>query len=295
MKEKTKIWVIANWDEIYDSNVGVRTFRNFPDFDSFELSETDYEYLIVLGGFRSQDKKYYKSKDKTFGFLLEPYWSGNWQRDLPNQCKLVVAQEKSMYPQYDNVIEHPMFMFTQSTEHHNFYLEEMDSIAKFRRMSIVISNFGPKPLYEERVGIFRALLNTDLDIDFYGRNWQVDDFRYKGAPYNKSDALRNYQYSIAIENCSQKNYLTEKFFDLVVCNTVPLYHGCPNVSEIYNPKSFFQLDFSGPIEKTVEQVKDIYYNDDYEKRLPYVLGAKRDYYNKYNIFSFLKRIIRHET
>ena len=214
--------------------------------------------------------------------------SGNWQRDLDKYCRYVVAQESSMFSG-NNIIEHPLFMYTQSTDHHKFYINEKHE--KKKRMSIVISNYGPKPLYEERVELFKALLKTDMDIDFYGRNWNISDSRYKGAPYNKSDALLDYEYSIAIENCRQPNYLTEKFFDLVVCNTVPLYYGAPNVRDIYPEKSFIELDYNGPIEKTVEQVRDIYYNDSYSERLPHVLEAKDLYYTKYNIFNFLEKMI----
>jgi len=288
---KTKIWFVCNWDEIYDPNIGMRTFRNWPDNNKFQLSKDDYEYLVVLGGFRGDDMKYFKDKDKTIGFLLEPEWSSNWQRDLDKYCKYVIAQDKNMF-EGENIIEHPLFMYTQSTDYHHYYLN--DPFKKTKRMSIMISNYGPKPLYEHRVGLFRALLDTDLDIDFYGRNWNLNDSRYKGAPYNKSDSLVDYQYSIGIENSSYNYYLTEKFFDLIVCNTVPIYYGCSNVAEIYPPKSFIEIDFSGPIEQTVEQIKDIYHNDDYDSRLPHVLEAKELYYTKYNIFNFLHKMIEEE-
>lgn len=285
---KRKIWFICNWDEIYDPNVSLRTVRNWPITDNLELSETEYEFLIVLGGIRPQDMRYYRNPMKTIGFLLEPYWSGNWQRDLDKYCKYVVAQESSMYPG-QNIIEHPLFMLTQSTDHHTFYTGQEHP--KKKRMSIVISNYGPKPLYSERVSLFKALLETDLDIDFYGRNWNVSDPRYKGAPYNKSDALLGYEYSIGVENCRQNNYLTEKFFDLTVCDTVPIYYGAPNVKDIYPEESFIEIDYSGPIEKTVEQITDIYHNDDYSARLPHVKEAKELYYKKYNIFNFIESMI----
>ena len=85
--KKTKIWIVANWPEVYDPNVGMRCFRNWPDNNRFQLSKDDYEYLIVLGGFRGNDISFYKDKEKTIGFLLEPEWSTNWQRDLDTYCK----------------------------------------------------------------------------------------------------------------------------------------------------------------------------------------------------------------
>jgi len=286
--EKTKVWFVCNWDEIYDENVGLRAFRNWPDNDLFELSETDYEYLIVLGGFRQDNIKYFKDKKKTIGFLLEPEWSGNWQRNLDEYCELVVAQEAHMF-KGDNIVEHALFMLTQSTDHHALYIK--GDFPKKKRMSIVISNHGPKPNYDKRFGLFTALLETDLDIDFYGRNWNVSDSRYKGAPHNKSDALMDYEYSIGIENSNYPNYLTEKFFDLIVCNTVPIYYGCTNVDKLYPPDSFFEIDFSRDVLSAVEQITDIYHNDDYSARLPSVLIAKSLYYNEYNIFNFLHKWI----
>ena len=58
---KRKIWFICNWDEIYDPNVSLRTIRNWPITNNLELSETEYEFLIVLGGIRPQDMKYYRN------------------------------------------------------------------------------------------------------------------------------------------------------------------------------------------------------------------------------------------
>lgn len=286
---KKKIWVVANWDEIYDQNVGLRLFRNFPDFGKFQLDQENYEYLIVLGGFRPDTIHYFKNKEKTFGFVLEPEWSSNWQRDLPKFCKYVIAQDKNMFIGFDNIIEHPLFMLTQSTDHYTHYMT--NSFNKTKKMSIISSNYGDKLNYIKRYQLFTKLLETDLDIDFFGRGWNTKDSRYKGSPYNKSEAIKNYEYSIAIENSNYKNYLTEKFFDLIVCNTVPIYHGCINASEIYPEKSFISLDFSVPIEKTVEQIVEIYKNDNYEDRLNSILDAKNLYYTKYNIFNFLEKTI----
>ncbi len=287
---KKKIWIVCWWDEVFDKDVATRTFRNWPSNDFFEIDEENYEYLIVLGALNSKNIKYFRNPQKTIGFMLEPEWSSNWQRDLNKFCKYVVAQDKNMFPFASNIIEHPMFMFTESTDNYNFYLD--NKFEKKKRMSIISSNYGHKYNYLKRHALFNGLLGTDLEIDFYGRRWELDDPRYKGSPYNKSDAIVDYEYSIAIENSSYNNYITEKFFDLIVCNTVPIYYGAPNISDVYPQQSFIEIDFSGPIEKTVEQIVDIYQNDNYEKRLPQVLEAKNLYYTKYNIFNFLENLIK---
>jgi hypothetical protein len=286
---KTKIWIVCNWEEVYDPTVADRCIRNWPMGDRFELDPVDYEYLLVLGGFRGNDfSKYFRGPEKTIGFTLEPQHSTNWQKNLHRLCKYVVCQDHDMFPG-ENTMVHPLFMLTQSTDDYEFY--QNTEFEKPHRMSIISSNYGHKLNYIKRHALFKSLLDTDLDVHFFGRDWNLQDPRYKGSPYNKSEGIANYQYSIAIENSNYENYLTEKFFDCTVCNTVPIYYGCTNAAAIYPEQSFINLDFSGPIEKTVEQVTDIYKNDDYSKRMPHVLRAKELYYTKYNIFNFIEKLI----
>ena len=287
---KTKIWAVCWWNETWDENVAVRAARNWPLGDFFELDPHDYEYLLVFGAFNAQNSHHFKDKAKTIGFMLEPEWSPNWQRDLPAWCKYVVAQSASMFPGADNILELPVFMFTESTDSHEFY--QTQPFLKKRRMSLVSSSYGHQLNYIKRHELFTSLLKTDLDIDFFGRGWDLTDPRYKGAPYNKSEALLDYQYSIGIENSNYKNYLTEKFFDLIVCNTVPIYYGCPNAAEIYPPESFIPLKLDGSVEETVEQIESIYHHDCYDERLPSVLEAKELYYDKYNVFRFVEGLIK---
>jgi hypothetical protein len=44
----------------------------------------------------------------------------------------------------------------------------------------------------------------------------------------------DFQYHIAVENCSYNNWMTEKLFDCFITKTIPIYWGCPNVGEYFN-------------------------------------------------------------
>lgn len=57
-------------------------------------------------------------------------------------------------------------------------------------------------------------------IDVYGRG-------YKFIP-SKLEALKDYRYTIVIENCQLDNYFSEKLIDPMVCGTIPIYWGTPN-------------------------------------------------------------------
>lgn len=55
------------------------------------------------------------------------------------------------------------------------------------------------------------------ELDVYGRG-------YNPFP-EKEDVLKDYMFSVEIENCSRENYFTEKLHDCLAVGTVPVYFG----------------------------------------------------------------------
>ena len=60
-------------------------------------------------------------------------------------------------------------------------------------------------------------------IDLFGRG--LNDFE------DKWDVLANYKYTVAIENDFCDDWVTEKYFDCILSNTLPFYYGCPNLGQ----------------------------------------------------------------
>ena len=69
----------------------------------------------------------------------------------------------------------------------------------------------------------------------------------------KEPALTPYLFHIAIENSQTINYFTEKLIDALVTSTVPIYWGCPNISDYFNIEGFITFN-------TMEELKDIVYD-----------------------------------
>ena len=67
---------------------------------------------------------------------------------------------------------------------------------------------------------------------------------------SKEETLLDYRYSIIIENTKQDNYITEKLIDCLIVGTIPIYWGCPNVSEYFNMEGI-------PTFNTIDELKDI--------------------------------------
>src|ERR1035437_3696472 len=62
----------------------------------------------------------------------------------------------------------------------------------------------------------------------------------RGNAY-KHEILKNYQYGLCFENTIFPGYITEKIFDCILCGTIPIYFGAPDISEFIPPAVF--IDF----------------------------------------------------
>ncbi|MDB4919635.1 glycosyltransferase family 10 [Mucilaginibacter sp.] len=74
------------------------------------------------------------------------------------------------------------------------------------------------------------------------------DSIYKGDKWTvKHQFLSQYKFTIAFENYVYPGYQTEKLYDAMLCQSLPVYCGDPNISEIFNTQSFlFANDFIKP-------------------------------------------------
>lgn len=129
---------------------------------------------------------------------------------------------------------------------------------------------------------FLTEIKERLDIvDVFGRtDIKMDD---------KAEAIKQYRYHLAIENHISEHHWTEKLADPFLGEAVPLYIGCPNAEEYFPKESFISLNIND-IDGAVKIISELT-EEDYIKRLPYVLEAKRRVLNEYNLFSVLNSII----
>ena len=59
---------------------------------------------------------------------------------------------------------------------------------------------------------------------------------------SKEPLFLDYQYSVVIENTRQNNYFTEKLMDCLLTKTIPIYYGCPNISNWFDTRGWVILD-----------------------------------------------------
>jgi hypothetical protein len=131
----------------------------------------------------------------------------------------------------------------------------------------------------------------DIPLDIYGN----DNFKnYKGplTPYiNKSRGYR-YRYYFMIENCFERNFITEKIWEPILCESLCFYYGCPNVTDYINPLAFVQL--SGNFEEDYILIKKSIEMDLWSERLIYIKQEKQKILNELAFFPVLSKIIKNK-
>ena len=153
--------------------------------------------------------------------------------------------------------------------------------AKMKPLSIVVSNINNYKRYK----FVERLLNSDLEFDMYGRGWNIRDKRYKGYVENKLDAIKDYKFSICMENSQERGYITEKFIDSILCETIPIYYGSNNVENWYG-KCFEYLDIDGI--NSINNIKELV-----NSNISYDFKKSKDFYlNENNPFNILLKKIK---
>jgi hypothetical protein len=94
-------------------------------------------------------------------------------------------------------------------------------------------------------------------LDLYGRGTD-NPIEYK------EEALVDYKYSIVVENTNQINYITEKIVDCLAVGTIPVYWGCPNISDFFDMDGIITFNTIEEFEKILPTLTTELYNSKIE-------------------------------
>lgn len=95
-------------------------------------------------------------------------------------------------------------------------------------------------------------LDCKLDLEFY-----------LNIP-RKHDVFKDSKFSIVIENSQNKNYFTEKIVDCILLKTIPIYWGCPNISEFFDMRGVIQFNQYMELVDILHVLNGSYYDNNIE-------------------------------
>lgn len=286
-----KIKFNSHWEH-NSSLLRDRVISNFVNEENYTdqiiiTDGNDYDYLICFNKI-SEDPKV--PKENIYTFIMEPSWSPNWDKKCHTYSNKVFCHDKKLFGNHENMIDSPSFMFYHMTNSCiDDYLNN-NNFEKSKLASMVVSytpngNGNYIKNYIKRTALALKLINYGFDIDIYGSGWNLPHERVKGPIQNKLNGLIDYKFSISIENSCEKNYISEKFFDPILCNCGTIYSGSPNIGEIYDHKMIIDID---DLNGCLDLISD-YLKSDIDQDL--ILKQKRKYFLEHNLYQKIKDLI----
>ena len=84
---------------------------------------------------------------------------------------------------------------------------------------------------------------------------------------SKLDVLHNYAFCLAIENNVSRDdyYFTEKLLECIITGTIPIYYGCPNISEFFDTRGIITFETQEELDSILNSLNE----DKYKSMLKY--------------------------
>jgi hypothetical protein len=282
---------LCNWENSYD------LFNDFKRFSKdgkgkwnniiLDPSSTSPDYYLVLN---STHESFNPSK--TIWFCMEPKMETHpaWKDFCELMNKNNVLYNGSHSLQMNNVEWH-------LTKSYNELLTYKVDKKYDKVLSVVVSDRCVDEGHKLRLDFISDLdkrKDLGFDVHIYGKCASLNFKNYKGElpKASKDNGIFPYKYHFNAENHSYDNYVTEKFTDGIVGETVFFYWGCPNVDKYYDKDSFIRLSLrKEDREQDIEKVKNAIINDQWSKHIDIIRKEKMKMVKVYNMFPRIESIL----
>lgn len=286
-----------------DRNLGRDFLRRFPnhvpslgrcDF-IFDPAARNYDWLVVYDDLDRANpiEPLGCSPKHTLLLTGEPSSISVYGRAFLNQFGHVLTSQEPSALQHPGVIRRQaglLWYYGGTQERGSFdALAAAGRPVKTKTLSTVCSTKAMKHTLHSLRLEFTQRLKADLpslDVFGYGMNELGD----------KADALDPYKYHLAIENHSCDHHWTEKLADAYLGFCLPLYFGCTNLDAYLPRESYIWIDIRDYAKARAEIERVLRSPDEYERRLPAIIEARRRVLHEYATFPQLARLIeeRHD-
>lgn len=157
-------------------------------------------------------------------------------------------------------------------------------IAKSKILSMITSSKRMMPGHGKRMKFVEALRDELGDrVELFGQG-----IRFVDA---KTEAINDYLFTVSVENSRIPHYWTEKFADPILAFTVPFYCGCTNIGDYFPDDCYIPIDINDK-QKAIARIREVlaHPEEEYAKRLPALLEARKRILDDYNLFAVLERM-----
>lgn len=260
----------GKWEDIqfYFSEWG----RSVPD--------VDFDFLVVLN-YPPEDIKLPLNKQNTLLITQEPpYKRYGWFKNSFPEFSHVITQ----FPVSgkDIIHQHPCLPWWVGKDYAFLKGLEIQDVPKRKDLCWITSKKNFHKGHTSRLS-FLDTLSENIEFDLYGKGYQEVE--------SKWEVLKDYKYSLAIENGKFDYYWTEKLADCFLSYTMPIYHGCENINEFFPEEAMVKIDIGQP-EVAIEKIKEALQTNYWEKNIEALHYAREIVLEKYQFFPFVSKFIK---
>lgn len=218
------------------------------DFDGITVFTDDMIFDKVVDRVKSRLK---------IAWLMEPPAIHPWTYDkiteFEHKFDYILTFDENLLNRSSKYIKYIVGQSRVTRDVANFY-------EKSKHISLISSGKAISAGHRYRGEIVEKL-HPKYNFDLWG-------YAYK--PFKeKTEALIDYQFSIAITNSRMNNYFTEILLDCFRLGTIPIFWGCPNIGDYFNLEGMETFN-------TVEELDDVLSNLKPYKE--YLKGAKDNFF-----------------
>jgi len=262
----------------------------------FDPDETDYDWLVVYDDlppasgerFSMRTLELACPREHTILLTMEPSSIKLYGRAFLQQFGVVISSQEPW------IVNHPGHVYSHAGLRWYYGLGSSnmmgyDELAaappldKTRVISTVCSSKRQRhTLHNLRWEFTQELARRIPELEVFGHGVRAMD--------DKAEALRPYRYHVAVENFRGPHHWTEKLADPFLACALPFYFGAPDAAEDVPADSFIPIDIRdvGGAASIIRKAID---ENEWEKRLPAIMEARRLIMEEHNLFALVAREI----
>ncbi len=153
--------------------------------------------------------------------------------------------------------------------------EDREIHKKNKNISMILSSKNNTTGHKFRHKIFEFIKN----IDYFG---------YMNPIEKKIDSLRDYMFSVVVENTKKDYYFTEKLIDCFITGTIPIYWGCPSINNFFDINGMIIFNDVIELEEIIKTIDVNFYENKKEYIIKNYHLAKNYLIAEDNIYKNLK-------
>ena len=114
--------------------------------------------------------------------------------------------------------------------------------------SLIASAKRSQPGHRLRHAVVEWARGTGAEIEIMGRGYR---------PFSdKAEGLAPYRYSVVIENVREPGYFSEKLVDALLCGTVPIYWGAPDIGRFFDTRAMVICEDLADVQRAVAAMSE---------------------------------------